>query len=853
MTKLLAIAAFSFLACAAALAGPGEVSVSVSPQPVVAGEAAELRLSWEGDSFPEIERLPEVKGLSWGQGASHMANTQIVNFKRSVVSESVYTFVAEKPGPFSIPPLHVKAGKMKLITNALNLEAVPSRFGQESGLLFMKFELLTGKDKIYVGEEIPAEVRVYQQEGVKTQLSWPELDFGNAATILFKDYRSVNPENEKFDRFRQLQETIKGRRYNIYSFRTAFRAMSPGLLKPSASVKASVVVPGSGRRGSSPFDDDFFFGDVFARNSVEKLLSAEASPVEVHQLPPAPGDSIFLGLVGEWNVSISVSEGPCRVGEPVTLRVKVSGSGSLDSLKPPQLELPGFRVYPPELDKSSAFAEIRYVLIPSEEGESEVSLSVSSFDCATGSYKPVPFTKRLKVGKANGLAGASASQGQVVMSGRGEPAKAQEEPAAEGRKAPSGVLYLKRDLGRGVELPLWRNAAIPCVSLLALGLLAFGSLWVWQSRRAALLGDPRLLRRSAARARRGKVLKAVEAAKPEALSDLAAMDVVPYLSELLDAPPGSGAGELADKLSASDPELAACLRRIADAAWSPALKSSFNDDFKARLLKSLSKLSLLLAALLLPGLLFAASPEPKASVAAVKSAPASLDAALTAYDAGDFQAAAAFFKSKIDPARPSPAALYDLGNCLYQMGELPKALVCYERAMRLSPRDSDILENLNLVRRKLALPQLYKIESPSSALPCLRDFLRPDEWAVALFLGVALALASLGLRRLSLPGSLWVSVFSAGLALALAASASYVSQSMGTYSQSDAVVTVRNASVRTLPSDSAPLSDLKLRPGETVKVEERRMDWARVRAGEAEGWLRTSDIASLWLQSPSGD
>jgi len=142
------------------------------------------------------------------------------------------------------------------------------------------------------------------------------------------------------------------------------------------------------------------------------------------------------------------------------------------------------------------------------------------------------------------------------------------------------------------------------------------------------------------------------------------------------------------------------------------------------------------------------------------------------------------------------------------------------------------------------------MDSPSSALPYLRDSLRPDEWAVVFSFGVALALASLGFRRLPLRGSLWASAFCVGVAVALAASAFYASQRMGTYSQSDAVVTVRNASVRTLPSDSAPVSELQLRPGETVKVEERRMDWARVRSGDAEGWIRTSDIASLWLQAP---
>lgn len=66
-----------------------------------------------------------------------------------------------------------------------------------------------------------------------------------------------------------------------------------------------------------------------------------------------------------------------------------------------------------------------------------------------------------------------------------------------------------------------------------------------------------------------------------------------------------------------------------------------------------------------------------------------------------------------------------MGNCLYKLGDLPRALICYERASRLAPRDSDILENLNLVRRKLGLPEKYLIASPADippyrVIPCAR-------------------------------------------------------------------------------------------------------------------------------------
>ena len=69
--------------------------------------------------------------------------------------------------------------------------------------------------------------------------------------------------------------------------------------------------------------------------------------------------------------------------------------------------------------------------------------------------------------------------------------------------------------------------------------------------------------------------------------------------------------------------------------------------------------------------------------------------------------------------------------------------------MRLAPRDSDIPENLNLVLRKLALPEKYLITSPADVPPYLRDSLRPDEWMLLGAFGIALIFIGSGIWRLT--------------------------------------------------------------------------------------------------------
>ena len=58
---------------------------------------------------------------------------------------------------------------------------------------------------------------------------------------------------------------------------------------------------------------------------------------------------------------------------------------------------------------------------------------------------------------------------------------------------------------------------------------------------------------------------------------------------------------------------------------------------------------------------------------------------------------------------------------------------------------------------------------------------------------------------------------------------------------------VRNAPVYALPSTQAlRLLDINLQSGEEVRIVETRLDWVRIRAGSAEGWVKKDDVQKLW-------
>jgi tetratricopeptide (TPR) repeat protein len=80
------------------------------------------------------------------------------------------------------------------------------------------------------------------------------------------------------------------------------------------------------------------------------------------------------------------------------------------------------------------------------------------------------------------------------------------------------------------------------------------------------------------------------------------------------------------------------------------------------------------------------------------------------YEAGDFEEAAAVYEETVARGAVSPELYYNLGNAYYKSGNLGRAVLNYERALQLAPRDEDARANLGLVRTMLRDKQF--VEEP---------------------------------------------------------------------------------------------------------------------------------------------
>lgn len=189
---------------------------------------------------------------------------------------------------------------------------------------------------------------------------------------------------------------------------------------------------------------------------------------------------------------------------------------------------------------------------------------------------------------------------------------------------------------------------------------------------------------------------------------------------------------------------------------------------------------------------------------------------------------------------------YNLGCAYYRQDELAKAIVNYERALRLKPIDSDTRENLALCYAQTqdhieAVPQLFFVRWWHQFVSSLTV----TWWLVLLLCMVALLMAavawfmlsrSLRHRRLSLACS--------GLAVLLVAlTVGCVLQSHADANSGDAaIVMLPMVGVKGEPMQGAA-DKFVLHEGTKVSMMEQQDQWCRIRIADGNnGWVESTQI-----------
>ena len=214
------------------------------------------------------------------------------------------------------------------------------------------------------------------------------------------------------------------------------------------------------------------------------------------------------------------------------------------------------------------------------------------------------------------------------------------------------------------------------------------------------------------------------------------------------------------------------------------------------------------------------------------------------YDAGKFAEAAAAYE-KIEPK--TAYVYYNLGNALFRQDKLGLAILNYERARKLAPRDPDILANLKFARQRLGVDE---VNTPPRAV---QRFLRSaignrtsTEWSVyelaALWLSVLATGAWIYLPRMR-TGLLVIAV--GGFAGFAAATFALSYQAINDRTAPAAIVVATAAEARFAPMPDSTIH-FRLAEGTEAVVREDRGQWLLVeRADGQQGWVKSETIGRI--------
>lgn len=224
----------------------------------------------------------------------------------------------------------------------------------------------------------------------------------------------------------------------------------------------------------------------------------------------------------------------------------------------------------------------------------------------------------------------------------------------------------------------------------------------------------------------------------------------------------------------------------------------------------------------------------------------SFDEANSAYADGRYVEAAELYQSIIDE-QPCAQVYYNLGNAQFKQGELAQAILAYERALRLDPNNKDAQYNLAFAQSRITDNIPEQDFFISSWLRKMRNGLREQTWIVGSIVLFFLALT--GLLLFLLGRELWLRktafhVAWIALLFSVIAVANAASLHQRDTLRNEAIITQGIVNAKSAPDRSG--TDLfTLHEGTKVTIRETIGEWANIRVGNNEGWIKLQNLERI--------
>ena len=832
---------------------------------VIEGEDAPSDFQWaSGNDFQVL----------WGPQSGRSTSIQIINGKRTKSVQSTYTYVLRpkasgrfvvssatakvkgkeiKSSPYTIQVAAAGAASSSSSSSSSSAAASSGANSSTSSRavtdqtsdIFLKLDL--SRSKVVVGEPITATLKLYQRVNV--------AGFENVNFPTFNGFWSQEieaPTNIEFTR-----EVYEGQIYNAALLRKfVLIPQQQGQIKIDPAEMVCLINVRVSSGGTSIFDG--FFDDY---RTVRKRVSTDPVIVTVSPLPSGAPSS-FAGGVGSFDISAKVSRDTLKTHEAASLVVTVSGRGNVSLLEAPKVNFPlDMEVYDTKvsekIDKGglSGSKKYEFPFIPRSYGEFVIEpINYTYYDVNQGKYVTLATEPiSLYVAKGNEV-----EKGGTVVSGPSQ---------KDVRSLGSDIRFISTKnpglVSKGEffvsSVLFWVLAALLCV----LAVVCWFALRHLAARRADVAGTRHRKATKMAMKRLNLAHTFLKQNLYTAFYEELHKALLGFISDKLNIPVAELsrdriseallAGNVAESsVNAFIGVLDACeYARYAPSAGTDAMAahyeealeiiSTIDSDMKSK--KTTTKSAALALVLLMTSAL-SAQAEGTVYVDSLWN-----DANM-AYAEGRWSDAVNGYE-QISYLGLESAALYcNTGDAFFKDGNIPMAILYYEKALKLDPSYSDARYNLDLLNQMIqdridAVPEfIFKA--------WLRDIcyiMDSDSWAITFLVLLTLTLA-MGLMFVLAPtvAARRTGFFTGIVTLLFALFAiSFSIWQKTDYESADAAIVMRPVtSVKSSPSSEASMDLFILHEGTKVRVLDTVGSWNNIELADGrQGWIRSSDIAVI--------
>lgn len=474
---VLIMAALMFHAATAAAAS---LAASLDRDRLTLGETATMSLAVEGGQARNLP-TPAVPGLRIAQSGSSQ-NVSIINGQMTSTVTVTFSVTPLRAGEFTIPALTADVNGQRLATEPLRLSVqkadAPSAAAVNSGAEVAFLKLVLPHEKIYSGQTVIGRVELYLRDDVQ-----------NFGSFQFSGTPAEGFSVGKMTEGQRSRAQVGNRSYTVISVLLPLTAVKAGPLTLGPFTASVVVVLPSPNQGGDQFFRQFF------NQGEQRQVTLASDQITVPALPLPAGNvpADFNGAIGSFSLNVTAGPTNLTVGDPITVRVQISGRGALDAVTlPAQAAWRDFKMFPPTstITNTDQFGfqgvkTFEQIVSPLNADVHELPpFSFSFFNPDDGAYHTLtqPATPL--------VVHAAAATPLPAIAGS-------KNSSAENSASPQDLLPVKENLGTLVETGPPLVASPRFLAVQSLPVIAFLAAFIWRRRTDSLANNPRLRRQRA--------------------------------------------------------------------------------------------------------------------------------------------------------------------------------------------------------------------------------------------------------------------------------------------------------------------------------------------------------------------